>query len=226
MRVYTSEWEIGAKECRVRWRDDVRCEARVGTEVENFFFFSSRRRHTRYWRDWSSDVCSSDLDGLLHIQRLVALAQMTRDGVPVSRWVPDLAYGYGQPLFNYYAPLAYGPSLLAHLAGLDVASSFELATAFWLVLSAFAMYALGRALFGPVPALTAALVYVSLPYQLVDVYVRGALAETAAFSWLPLVAACLVLARRDGRARWSVGLALSVTGLVLTHNITALIAVP
>src|SRR3712207_7488947 len=29
------------------------------------FFFSSRRRHTRYWRDWSSDVCSSDLgDGL------------------------------------------------------------------------------------------------------------------------------------------------------------------
>src|SRR3712207_1306553 len=25
------------------------------------FFFSSRRRHTRYWRNWSSDVCSSDL---------------------------------------------------------------------------------------------------------------------------------------------------------------------
>src|SRR3712207_1919856 len=28
------------------------------------FFFSSRRRHTRYWRDWSSDVCSSDLTSL------------------------------------------------------------------------------------------------------------------------------------------------------------------
>src|SRR6266498_4293908 len=27
-----------------------------------FFFFSSRRRHTRCGRDWSSDVCSSDLD--------------------------------------------------------------------------------------------------------------------------------------------------------------------
>src|SRR3712207_902142 len=27
------------------------------------FFFSSRRRHTRYWHDWSSDVCSSDLFG-------------------------------------------------------------------------------------------------------------------------------------------------------------------
>src|SRR5215203_5746859 len=31
-----------------------------------FFFFSSRRRHTRYWRDWSSDVCSSDLGARLH----------------------------------------------------------------------------------------------------------------------------------------------------------------
>src|SRR5204863_7115197 len=28
-----------------------------------FFFFSSRRRHTRSLRDWSSDVCSSDLEG-------------------------------------------------------------------------------------------------------------------------------------------------------------------
>src|SRR3712207_3859736 len=30
------------------------------------FFFSSRRRHTRYWRDWSSDVCSSDLLARVH----------------------------------------------------------------------------------------------------------------------------------------------------------------
>jgi len=30
---------------------------------EFLFFFSSRRRHTRSDRDWSSDVCSSDLDG-------------------------------------------------------------------------------------------------------------------------------------------------------------------
>src|SRR5437870_8906381 len=32
----------------------------LGT-VSLFFFFSSRRRHTRWPRDWSSDVCSSDL---------------------------------------------------------------------------------------------------------------------------------------------------------------------
>src|SRR5688572_31678179 len=33
-----------------------------------FFFFSSRRRHTRFDCDWSSDVCSSDLRGLLQRQ--------------------------------------------------------------------------------------------------------------------------------------------------------------
>src|SRR3712207_5767732 len=30
---------------------------------QSVFFFSSRRGHTRYWSDWSSDVCSSDLRG-------------------------------------------------------------------------------------------------------------------------------------------------------------------
>src|SRR2546422_6694148 len=33
-----------------------------------FFFFSSRRRHTRCSRDWSSDVCSSDLVGLKRLK--------------------------------------------------------------------------------------------------------------------------------------------------------------
>src|SRR2546429_4395910 len=40
-----------------------------------FFFFSSRRRHTRCSRDWSSDVCSSDLvlvEDVVDRKRLVA----------------------------------------------------------------------------------------------------------------------------------------------------------
>src|SRR5690606_40720934 len=32
-----------------------------GRRLRSAFFFSSRRRHTRFSRDWSSDVCSSDL---------------------------------------------------------------------------------------------------------------------------------------------------------------------
>src|SRR5690349_23093830 len=36
-----------------------------------FFFFSSRRRHTRSLRDWSSDVCSSDLAELIELFAVV-----------------------------------------------------------------------------------------------------------------------------------------------------------
>src|SRR5215217_7333219 len=43
------------------------------------FFFSSRRRHTRYWRDWSSDVCSSDL-----APRDAREARRGREGPPVG----------------------------------------------------------------------------------------------------------------------------------------------
>src|SRR5690606_37647280 len=42
-----------------------------------FFFFSSRRRHTRFSRDWSSDVCSSDLQ----ILRLPSLNILQSHGI-------------------------------------------------------------------------------------------------------------------------------------------------
>src|SRR3989337_3240902 len=46
------------------------------------FFFSSRRRHTRCYRDWSSDVCSSDL--LLRLQILSFLEQSGKTDSSVS----------------------------------------------------------------------------------------------------------------------------------------------
>src|ERR1035438_2612082 len=46
-----------------------------------FFFFSSRRRHTRCLSDWSSDVCSSDLEGSLtaFVRRTLKLDPMGRN---------------------------------------------------------------------------------------------------------------------------------------------------
>src|SRR5437870_10931470 len=52
-----------------------------------FFFFSSRRRHTRWPRDWSSDVCSSDLEaggkcgGLAEVSPQTHHAKVSRAGV-------------------------------------------------------------------------------------------------------------------------------------------------
>src|SRR5256885_12985266 len=56
-----------------------------------FFFFSSRRRHTRLQGDWSSDVCSSDLDGFwqknVHAVTFPAAGALTR-----RRWPPPLTW--------------------------------------------------------------------------------------------------------------------------------------
>src|SRR2546429_1471720 len=49
-----------------------------------FFFFSSRRRHTRCSRDWSSDVCSSDLRGL-RLARQLGIRNFVRPGPPLAR---------------------------------------------------------------------------------------------------------------------------------------------
>src|SRR5204862_2961101 len=46
-----------------------------------FFFFSSRRRHTRSLRDWSSDVCSSDLSGLETAVESAVLAALSVAGL-------------------------------------------------------------------------------------------------------------------------------------------------
>src|SRR3712207_3571528 len=44
-------------------------------------FGSSRRRHTRYWRDWRSDVCSSDLHDYLG-EALISLEAIQESGLP------------------------------------------------------------------------------------------------------------------------------------------------
>src|SRR5256886_2429044 len=61
------------------------------------FFFSSRRRHTRFDCDWSSDVCSSDLEGGLALgganRRIgTAVQRLTAAGIRVSLFIdPDVA---------------------------------------------------------------------------------------------------------------------------------------
>src|SRR5947209_6457648 len=54
----------------------------------DFFFFSSRRRHTRYWRDWSSDVCSSDL-AVASPKNIAGAERLARDIAHTER---EIAY--------------------------------------------------------------------------------------------------------------------------------------
>src|SRR3712207_6576573 len=50
-----------------------------------YFFFSSRRRHTRYWRDWSSDVCSSDLSILGAANFITTILNMRAPGMTLHK---------------------------------------------------------------------------------------------------------------------------------------------
>src|SRR3712207_8726271 len=62
-------------------------------KCDYIFFFSSRRRHTRYWRDWSSDVCSSDL------KKMQCMLTNGRIGA-ISTQIYDLMTLFGRPLAN------------------------------------------------------------------------------------------------------------------------------
>src|SRR5713226_1122421 len=61
-----------------------------------FFFFSSRRRHTRWTGDWSSDVCSSDLWKASRMTQAIPLhtARVIRDAFHRAiKWADDFANG-------------------------------------------------------------------------------------------------------------------------------------
>src|SRR5256886_4287208 len=55
------------------------CVSSNSCSYEVFFFFSSRRRHTRFDCDWSSDVCSSDLGFDAHYRDPLASLNLKAD---------------------------------------------------------------------------------------------------------------------------------------------------
>src|SRR6266498_5233783 len=56
-----------------------------------FFFFSSRRRHTRCGRDWSSDVCSSDLGPLTDANLRLLAEEITQLDALIGKCETELA---------------------------------------------------------------------------------------------------------------------------------------
>src|SRR5688572_30883157 len=57
------------------------------------FFFSSRRRHTRFDCDWSSDVCSSDLTKAQRMRRWTEVEKAYKDGRIIKGRVTDRIKG-------------------------------------------------------------------------------------------------------------------------------------
>src|SRR2546422_10146130 len=93
-----------------------------------FFFFSSRRRHTRCSRDWSSDVCSSDLDRDAFVDAAVEAEVAEADDALLLTHEGWVAEGTVWSLFWWDGTALRTPALeLGILPGIGRARLLELA---------------------------------------------------------------------------------------------------
>ncbi len=160
------------------------------------------------------------------LQRVHQMAVNLRAGVFPVRWMPDAAYGLGYPFFSYYAALPYYLAALLNLIGADILTSIKLTQTLGFLLAALTMYSwMRRQTRGRWAAWLAAVGYTAAPFHMVNVYVRGdSLSEFYAFVFYPLILWALDLPDRTPLRR--AGLALAYAGLLLTHNLSALIFTP
>lgn len=165
-------------------------------------------------------------DGLHHLYRLCDLDWAMRGGVFYPRWLPNLGFGYGYPVLNYYAPLTYYMAEAFHLLGAGYIASIELTFALGFFLSGMAIYIFAKEFLGQWPAVMAAVAYIYLPYHLADGFVRGALAEFFAFALLPLVLWGFYRLVIMGERIYIPLAAASYAGLILTHSLSAMIFTP
>lgn len=160
--------------------------------------------------------------------RLQQLDVALQGGAFPPRWMPDMAYGYGYPFFNHYAALPYYVAVAFKRLGLGYLGALKLTQALGFLTAAWAMYSLlQRWHANEVGAFLGALAYTYAPFHLVNVYVRGdSLSEFYAFVFYPLILRSLADPRASLSPRHAIPLALSYAGLVLTHNVSALIFSP
>ncbi len=148
------------------------------------------------------------------------------DGIPYPRWMPDFSFGFGYPFFNIYGPLSFYVGAVFLKMGLDFVTATKMVFGLAILSSGWAMFGFVRGWLNDRAGLVAALVYVYAPYHLLDVYVRGALAETVALVFLPLCLWSFGAAIERPRGAAVIGAAISYAGLMLAHNGVALLFSP
>ena len=156
--------------------------------------------------------------------RQVAVDHALRTRHAFPSWVPEFYFGYGSPIFLFYAPLPYVLSGLASVLGAGPLWGIKIVYAGAVVASGFTMYGLARDLFGRWGGLASGVLYMSAPYVIANVYERSAIGEVLAMALAPALFRAVLRAGRGERA--VLGGAAAAAGLVLAHNIAALLLVP
>ncbi len=153
------------------------------------------------------------------------------------RWVPDMGYGFGFPLFNFYPPLPYLVGEIVRLVGFSFVDTVKIVAVLAFVLSGVGMYFLAKTFFTnsvklrghelPLGAIVSAVFYMWAPYHSVDIYVRGAMNEAWALVWFPLTFLfSYKLIVEKNTKKYIILTSLAWAGLLLSHNLMAMIFAP
>lgn len=154
-----------------------------------------------------------------HVARLFLFDKALKSGQLPPRWVDTLGFGFGYPLFIFYPPFVYMLGEIFHLVGFGFIDSIKLVFLASIFLSGLGMYIFARELFGRLAAFCASIAYLLVPYRALDIYVRGALAESFAFVWLPLILWSFYLIGKTKRHMFLILSSVFLTLLVITHNL-------
>ena len=160
------------------------------------------------------------------VARVYEMAKALKDGMFPVRWSADLGFGFGYPLFNFYDPLPYYIGAVIQLVGFNALVATKLMMVLGIIFAGVSMYFLAREFWGKAGGVLSALFYMYAPYHALDIYVRGDVAEFWAFAFIPLLFYGLLMIHKDGRWRYVVLSALSYAGIILSHNLTAMMVSP
>ncbi len=162
----------------------------------------------------------------LQVIRIFEMRKCFVDMQIPCRWVPDMGWGNGFPLFNFYGvfPYYFG-AILSYLVGFIGASKVLFYIS--LTLGSFGMYFLVKSLWGKLAGVTSAVLYLFAPYKALDVYVRGALAESLALAIIPFVFYFgYKLVVSENIKKYCFLFTLSLFIFLTTHNIMVILFAP
>ena len=168
--------------------------------------------------------CTHDDD--LHYYRMTAMRAAFQHGWTFSRWLPNLALGYGYPFFNFREPLPYVIGAVLYALGVPLPPLLGAMYVLCLLASAWGAYVLARDLYGERAAWIAAVAYGLGPYLLIDALRRGNMPESVALALIPwLLWSFRRLILTGGKRYFTLSIALLVS-LFLSHNISSLLLAP
>jgi len=158
--------------------------------------------------------------------RQLEFEKCLKDGQIPCRWTPDLGYGYGYPLFNFYPPLPYMVGQVYRTLGFTYLTTVKLTAISQIILSTIAFYYLASLIFTPLATIITTLLYTYAPYHAVNIYIRGAMNEAWASVFFPLCFIFSYYLIKSQKTKYLIFLSLSYAGLFLSHNPMALTFFP